>query len=202
MYFDSIHRIGIVVLRPLLNHIMHDACINWLASHQFVTNLRNPAYHESHQTLSTWVMLPTYHRSSFAAGQTVYFFLQTAILLSNRLAYCMFWQFSLLYVAIPSTCRCICCYSPHIHGSPDTKVQHHWKTKHYTQGTSRLSCDEDRNCAYTFSCIHVGTRHYFGIVLISPSAICGHFEHCNNYIPDFLTVAIVLAGCHCCLTGS
>ena len=73
MYFDSIHRIGIVILRPLLNY--HDACINWLASHRFVTNLRNPAYHESHQTLSTWVMLPTYHRSSFAAGQTVYFFL-------------------------------------------------------------------------------------------------------------------------------
>ena len=111
MYFDSIHRIGIVVLRPLLNY--HDACINWLASHQFVTNLRNPAYHESHQTLSTWVMLPTYHRSSFAAGQTVYFFLQTAILLSNRLAYCMFGSSHYcallfpphagVYVAIPPT---------------------------------------------------------------------------------------------------
>ena len=114
MYFDSIHRIGIVVLRPLLNY--HDACINWLASHQFVTNLRNPAYHESHQTRSTQVgscMLPTYHCSSFAAGQTVYFFLQTAILLSNRLAYCMcgsshyctllFPPHAGVYVAIPST---------------------------------------------------------------------------------------------------
>ena len=58
MYFDSIHRIGIVVLRPLPNY--HDACINWLASHQFVTNLRNPAYHESHQTRSTWVMHAAY----------------------------------------------------------------------------------------------------------------------------------------------
>ena len=58
MYFDSIHRIGIVVLRPLLNY--HDAGINWLASHQFVTNLRNPAYHESHQTRSTWVMHAAY----------------------------------------------------------------------------------------------------------------------------------------------
>ena len=132
-YFHSIHRIGIVVLRPLLNY--HDACINWLASHQFVTNLRNPAYHESHQTLSTWVMLPTYHRSSFAAVPTVYFFLQTAILLSNRLAYCMFGSSHYctllfpphagVYVSIPSTCRCIRCYSPHIHGAPDTKVQHH-----------------------------------------------------------------------------
>ena len=173
-----------------------------------MTNLRNPAYHESHQTLSTWVMLPTYHRSSFAAGQTVYFILQMAILLSNRLAYCMFGSSHYctllfpphagVYVVIPSTCRCIRRYSLHMQvytllfpGAPDTK-----------EGTSRLSCDEDRNCAYTFSCIHVGTRHYFGIVMISPSVICGHFEHCNNCIPDFLTVAIVLAGCHCCLTGS
>ena len=96
-----------------------------------------------------------------------------------------------VYVAIPCTCKCIIYY-----GVPDTKVQHH---KHYTQRTSHLSCDRT-NCAYTFSCIHVGTRQYYGIVLICPSAICGHFEHCNS-IPDFLTVAIILAGYHCCLTG-